>query len=181
MTERERGSTITEVLVVLAVSGIVSVALLLALSRGLRTGTSIEADLERDRREARIAQVLGDDLRQSELDASVVGTVDLSETVALTSTDETGFGQTLTWSIAGGELSRQTRNLETGRSSVILYGPAHGLTVTYSNADDRRITLSDSSDFACVRLVEVNLELADDEDPVSVTVAPRVGGWAESC
>ncbi len=179
----ERGTTITELLAVLAMMGLLAVPIALMLHSAGRAERSSAAQLDIDRLAERAAAQLRKDLRNATVDPTSLRGRDASTTLPLI-VDDTG---TISWTVIGDDLRR--READAAAPTVdMFYGPIEqpsppAVVFAYFDEEGTELRVDGTTRPGCIALVEANVTFVDAwaERATTVVVAPRRGTDRVSC
>ncbi len=189
---RERGITLAEILVVIALSGIVLVPLGIALRNAAGSERAIADRIDVERIVDRVGDQIEVDLRRGRLEPSRLGGRQAATNLVLSIT-ESGSIRDVEWSVAGTELRRRVTDRSTGTvvADVIVatvVAPPATTPFVYVGIDGSTIDVQSSTDAACVARIDTTVVIAGDESAAGTAtaelarqVAPRIGGEGEPC
>jgi hypothetical protein len=176
----ERGTTLVEVLIVLALVSLITVPLMLALQNAARSERAIVGEIDAARSADSVGRLLEADIRAGSVDGGgPVG--ESTASVLVLEAIVNGAVQEIRWSVSGGQLQRQVTDLASGavivRSALAVVSSDES-GFTYFNTDGSPI--DPVSNAGCVSLVEVRLVIEDGDAEVSraIAVASRASGSA---
>ncbi len=117
----ERGTTLTEVLVILTLTAAIAMPLFIAVQSAFRSERAQSQEIDLDRQLAFVVDRFETDVRSGAPAADRAGGP-LAEHLAVSRVDDTGSEQLVTWSVDGGSLRRTASDPATGAvtSDVVL-------------------------------------------------------------
>lgn len=176
----ERGTTVTELLAVLAIMGVLAVPIAMMLHSAGRTERSSAAQLDIDRQAERAADRLREDLRHAMLDPASLRRRNASGTLLLVAGDA-GSERSILWTVADDNLQR--REFANAAPLVVTdtqYGTIEQpsppkVVFAYFDEQGTELRVDTATDANCIALVEANFTVVDEwaERVTSVVVAPR--------
>ncbi len=178
----ERGTTVTELLAVLAIMGVLAVPIAMMLHSAGRTERSSAAQLDIDRQVERAADRLREDLRHATVDPASLRGLDASVTLLLAATDA-GRERSISWTVVDDNLQRSES--ATAAPSVVAdtqYGTIEQplppeVVFAYFDEQGNELRVDQDTNASCIALVKANFTVVDKwaERATSVVVAPRRG------
>lgn len=157
----ERGTTLSEVLIVLALSAIVAAPIYAVLQSGLRTERAQSQQLEVEAQLERVAVRLEDDVREGVPSARRAG--EPATELAILRSETSGAQSVILWAVEGDELRRRSYDLSTGRlvTDVVLLEGLSGTSPVFRYWELGGGELAPNADliYRCSERITVALEV----------------------